>query len=68
MDEDVKAELETLVEKGGRSRVINEALRRELARIRRERALNELTRLRGKTRPISTAEIINLLRRDRERR
>lgn len=66
-DEDVKGELEALVEKGGRSRVINEALRREPARILCERALNELTRLRGKTRSISTAENIGLLRRDRKR-
>jgi Arc/MetJ-type ribon-helix-helix transcriptional regulator len=67
LDEDVKSELEALVEKGGRSRVINEALRRELSRIRRERALDELIELRRKTKPTSTAEIVGLLRRDRGR-
>jgi Arc/MetJ-type ribon-helix-helix transcriptional regulator len=68
LDEDVKSELDSLVRKGGRSRVINDALRKELARIRRERALDEMIRLRGKTTPTSSSEIVDLLGRDRGRR
>jgi hypothetical protein len=67
LDDDVKAELETLVEAGSRSRVINSALRKELMQIRRGILTGRLDQLRAKTKPISTKEIVQLIRRDRGR-
>jgi Arc/MetJ-type ribon-helix-helix transcriptional regulator len=67
LDDDVKAELEALVEAGSRSRVINNALRRELLTIRRRQLSDQLDSLRAKTKPISTREIVKLIRRDRGR-
>ena len=58
LDDDVKHELESLVEVGMRSRVINGALRKELALIRRRMLSDELDRLRAKTKPVSTKEIV----------
>jgi len=68
LDDDVKAELESLVESGLRSRVINDALRKELTLMRRRRLSETLDRLRARTRPVSTREIVALIRRDRGRR
>ena len=65
LDDDVKHELESLVEVGMRSRVINGALRKELALIRRRMLSDELDRLRAKTKPVSTKEIVELVRRYR---
>ena len=67
LDDDVKAELERLVASGSRSRVINNALRRELLRLRREEASRELDALRARTRPTPSREIVRRLRRDRSR-
>ena len=67
LDDDVKAELETLVKSGRRSRVINTALRKELLAMRRQRLSEKLDRLRRKTRPVSTQAVVDLLRRDRNR-
>jgi len=67
LDDDVKHELETLVETGMRSRVINTALRKELAFIRRRQLSEHLDNLRAKTKPISTKALVRLIRRDRGR-
>jgi hypothetical protein len=67
LDDDVKADLEALVESGSRSRVINVALRKELTLIRRRRLTDRLDRLRAKTKPMSSDEIVDLLTRDRGR-
>jgi Arc/MetJ-type ribon-helix-helix transcriptional regulator len=67
LDDDVKRELESLVGAGMRSRVINAALRKELAMIRRRRLSDELDRLRPRTKPMSTKDIVDFLRRDRGR-
>ena len=67
LDDDVKAELEALVETGLRSRVINKALRKELEMMRRRQLSDRLDHLRGKTKAISTPEIVKLVRRDRGR-
>jgi Arc/MetJ-type ribon-helix-helix transcriptional regulator len=67
LDDDIKADLEALVEAGSRSRVINAALRKELTLIRRRRLTERLDHLRTKTKPMSSQEIIDLLRRDRGR-
>ncbi len=67
LDDDVKAELDRLVKKGMRSRIINDALRRELQRVRRQVAARRLDELRSKTKSVSTADIVNLIRQDRGR-
>ncbi len=67
LDDDVKSELENLVGTGLRSRVINNALRKELMLMRRRQVSDRLDALRGKTKPISTREIVRLVRRDRGR-
>ena len=68
LDDDVRSELERLVDSGMRSRVINEALRKELVSIRRRRLSDRLDKLRPKTKPLSTKEIVSLIRRDRGRK
>jgi Arc/MetJ-type ribon-helix-helix transcriptional regulator len=67
LDDDVRKELEDLVELGSRSRVINAALRKELAFIRRRRVSERLDHLRAKTKPVSTKDIVRMIRRDRGR-
>lgn len=67
LDDDVKADLEQLVESGKRSRVINTALRRELLALRRDRAAHRLDALRRGTKPVSTETLVRELRRDRGR-
>ena len=67
LDEDVKAELERLVESGMRSRIINKALRRELQFLRRENASKRLDRLRRESKSVASSEIVALLRKDRGR-
>ena len=67
LDDDVKADLDRLVEAGKRSRVINSALRREIQIISRRAASARLDELRETTRPVSTSDIVKLLRRDRGR-
>ena len=67
LDDDVKSELEALVEAGLRSRVINTALRKELDLIRRRHLSDRLDQLRSRTKPVSTKEIVRLIRRDRGR-
>ena len=67
LDDDVKAGLDRLVESGKRSRVINQALRREIRLIGRRAASARLDDMRRATKPASTAEIVRLVRRDRGR-
>lgn len=67
LDDDVKRELDRLVESGSRSRVINQALRKELLQVRRRGVSVSLKRLRKRTKPVATREIVELLRRDRRR-
>ena len=65
LDDDVKSELESLVESGLRSRVINNALRKELLLMRRRQLSDRLDDLRKQTKAVSTREIVGLIRRDR---
>ncbi len=67
LDDDVKAELDQMVESGLRSRVINDALRKELLLMRRRRLSGKLDKLRAKTKPVSTREVVAMIRRDRGR-
>ncbi len=68
LDDDVKSDLDRLVESGMRSRIINQALRKELLQVKRRRLAEEHDRLRGRTGAVSTREIVDNLRRDRSRR
>ncbi len=67
LDDDVKADLDRLVKSGKRSRVINSALRREIQLMSRRAANVRLDRLRTSTKPVSTSDIVKLIRRDRGR-
>ena len=67
LDDDIKRDLESLIDSGMRSRVINTALRKELDLIRRRRLSDELDQLRAKTKPMATGEIVRLIRKDRGR-
>jgi hypothetical protein len=67
LEDDVKADLDNLVEAGSRSRIINIALRKELTLIRRRQLTQQLNKIRAKTKPMSSGQIVQLLRRDRGR-
>ena len=67
LDDDVKADLDRLVERGKRSRVINRALRREIYLMSRRAANARLDELRTRTKPVSTSDIVRRIRRDRGR-
>jgi Arc/MetJ-type ribon-helix-helix transcriptional regulator len=67
LDDDVKAELDRLVESGMRSRVVNRALRREMLAMRRQRASERLDELRQTTKRVSTEDLVAQIRRDRGR-
>ncbi len=68
LDEDVRQELNELVPPRKRSRVVNEALRRELLRRRREMVHERLKALRERVKPMTDREIVESVRRDRARR
>jgi hypothetical protein len=67
LDDDVKADLDRLVESGLRSRTINEALRKELLQIKRKAIAEKQDQLRRRAKPVSTRGILHNLRRDRSR-
>jgi Arc/MetJ-type ribon-helix-helix transcriptional regulator len=67
LDDDVKSDLDRLVASGMRSRVINEALRKELLQIERNKFAEKHDRIRAQTKAVSTREIVKALRRDRDR-
>jgi hypothetical protein len=64
---DVARELETLVPAGERSRVVNEALARELLAIRRRMITSRLRAARERGPALGTAKIVATLRKDRSR-
>lgn len=67
LEDDVKAALDRLAESGKRSRVIDRALRCEIQLINRRAANARLDDMRSTTKPVSTADIVKLVRRDRGR-
>lgn len=67
LDEDVEQELTRLVPPRKRSRVVNEALRRELLRRQRQVAHERLGALRKQIEPMAEREIVAAVRRDRAR-
>lgn len=68
LEEVVKKELEELVPSGSRSKVVNEAIRRELLRVKRQRSATRLRALRKRTARHSGAEILTALREERRKR
>ena len=67
LDDDVKSDLDRLVESGRRSRIINEALRKEILQVNRRRLAEKHDQIRSQTKALSTREIVNILRQDRSR-
>jgi Arc/MetJ-type ribon-helix-helix transcriptional regulator len=67
LDDDVKADLDRLVESGKRSRVVNAALRREFLTMRRQQASRRLDTLRRSGKVVPASEVVKLVRRDRGR-
>lgn len=67
LDGDVREELYRLVPSRKRSRVVNEALRKELLQMKREQAIDHLMELRKKTAKFSARETLESLRKDRAR-
>ncbi len=67
VEEDVRLEMETLVPAGRRAKVINDALRRELLRIKRVRVTEKLMALKSEDMAVSGQEIVTALRKDRKR-
>ncbi len=67
IDERVREELFRLVPPRRRSQVVNEALRKELLRRKREHATEVLRRLRKRSATLSGEEIVAAVRRDRTR-
>jgi hypothetical protein len=66
INDDVRKEFERLVPSGERSKVANEALRKELNSIKRKRLTERLLLLRSKQ-GLSTNEIVAALKKDRTR-
>ncbi|HJW86127.1 MAG TPA: hypothetical protein VJ440_05795 [Candidatus Brocadiaceae bacterium] len=67
VEEDIRKVLDELVPDGQKSKVINEALRKELLRIKREKATGKLMSLKSKGTPVSNREIVEALKKDRRR-
>ena len=67
LEEDVRDDLIRLVPPRKRSQVINEALRKELLRRKRESATEKLRLVRRRTATLSGREILGAVRSDRAR-
>lgn len=68
VEEDIRKELDELVPTGQKSKTINEALRKELLRIRREKVTEKLVLLKSRGPKVSQKEIVKLLKQDRSRK
>lgn len=67
IDQEVKETLEEYVPSGSRSRVVNEALRRELDLIKRKKITAELAGIRNKNVLMDTAAIVVEVKKGREK-
>ena len=67
IEEDIRREMDRLVPVGKKSKVINDALRKELLRIKREKVTEKLIALKTKGIRISKEEIVEELKRDGRR-
>lgn len=65
LDDEVRKELEALIPPGQRSRVVNEALKKELLSLRRRKISQELLEISSRTHPVSTRKIVEDLKKDR---
>ncbi len=65
--EDIRKDLERLVPRGEKSRVVNDALRKELDRLKRKKLTEKLLSIREKGPAFSTEEILEELGRERKR-
>jgi hypothetical protein len=65
IEEDVSRDLESLVPLGQRSKVVNQALRKELELIRRKKVLKRLHAAPSSTKRFSNREIVEGLAKDR---
>lgn len=61
-------ELEELVPPGRRSKVVNEAIMKELMALKRQRLTERLLAIKQKSPPLSTDEIVAVLKEDRRKR
>jgi hypothetical protein len=66
INEDLKREFEQMVPPGERSKVVNEALRKELLSIKRKRLTEKLVAIREKN-VRKSSEILEAIRKDRQR-
>ena len=67
IDEKLSKELDSLVPHGQRSKVVNEALRKELLKLKREKATERLIKIRSESPKVSIEEITKELRKDRQK-
>ena len=67
IDQEVKETLEKYVPSGSRSRVVNEALRRELDQIKRKKITAKLAKIRDKNLAMDTAAIVVEVKKIREK-
>jgi len=67
VNNNVRKEFERLVPPGERSKIVNEALRKELNLIKRERLTEKLLSIRAKSPSLSTDEITEIVKKNRAR-
>jgi len=67
VNNNVRKEFERLVPPGERSKIVNEALRKELNLIKRERLTEKLLSIRAKSPSLSTDDITGIVRENRAR-
>lgn len=65
LDDEVREDLVKMVPSRKRSKVVNQAIRKELLRMKREQATVHLLRLRKKTGTLSAQEILDAVQKDR---
>jgi hypothetical protein len=67
IDESVSRDLTELVPAGKRSKIVNDALRKELDLIRRQKAISRLVKSSSEGKRLSTREIVSALEKDRSK-
>ena len=67
LEDKVKEELESLVPSGKRSKVVNEALKKELFRIKRKKLTERLLLLRSQAPKVPIEEILRALKNNRRK-
>jgi len=67
INDDIRKEFEELVPAGERSKIVNEAIRKELLIIKRKKLTEKLFSLRAIGKTLSTSEIVETIRKDRTR-